>query len=69
MISGKFEAFLSPADNLCKQFDQYNSKKGCKDQESIQTSTTPEPGYQWESDNIAAIHHIREPRGQQFPIK
>ena len=24
----------------------------CKDQESIQSSTTPDPGYQWESDNI-----------------
>ena len=26
------------------------SKKGCKDQESIQSSTTPDQGYQWESD-------------------
>ena len=25
------------------------SKSGCKDQESIQSSTTPDPGYQWES--------------------
>ena len=24
---------------------QYESKKGCKDQESIQSSTTPDPGY------------------------
>ena len=23
-----------------------------KDQESIQSSTTPDPGYQWESDNV-----------------
>ena len=28
------------------------SKKGCKDQESIQSSTTPDPGYQWESDQL-----------------
>ena len=28
------------------------SKKGCKDQESIQSSTTPDPGYQWESDKL-----------------
>ena len=28
------------------------SKYGCKDQESIQTSTTPDPGYQWESDKF-----------------
>ena len=26
--------------------------KGCKDQESIQSSTTPDPGYQWESDKL-----------------
>ena len=25
------------------------SKVGCKDQESTQSSTTPYPGYQWES--------------------
>ena len=30
----------------------YKSKLGCKDQESIQSSTTPDPGYQWESDNL-----------------
>ena len=24
----------------------------CKDQESIQSSTTPDPGYQWESDTL-----------------
>ena len=28
------------------------SKKEGKDQELIQSSTTPDPGYQWESDNI-----------------
>ena len=28
------------------------SKKNGKDQESIQLSTTPDPGYQWESDNF-----------------
>ena len=27
------------------------SKKEGKDQESIQSSTTPDPGFQWESDN------------------
>ena len=30
------------------------SKKGCNDQESIQSSTTPDPGYQWESDKLTA---------------
>ena len=28
------------------------SKQGCKVQESIQSSTTPDPGYQWESDKL-----------------
>ena len=28
------------------------SKKEGKDQESIQSSTTPDPGYQWERDNV-----------------
>ena len=43
------------------------SKKGGKDQESIQSSTTPDPGYQWESDNFTIRHHKRESRGQPFP--
>ena len=38
------------------------SKKKGKDQESIQSSTTPDPGYQWESDNFTIRHHKREPR-------
>ena len=43
------------------------SKKKGKDQESIQSSTTPDPGHQWESDNVTIKHHKREPRGQPFP--
>ena len=42
------------------------SKKEGKDQELIQSSTTPDPGYQWESDNVTIRHHKREPRGP-FP--
>ena len=42
-------------------------KKEGKDQESIQSSTTPDPGYQWESDNVTIRHHKREPKGQPFP--
>ena len=45
------------------------SKKGYKDQESIQSSTTPDPGYQWESDKLRVRHHKREPKGQPFPSK
>ena len=43
------------------------SKKEDKDQESIQSSTTSDPEYQWESDNFTIRHHKREPRGQPFP--
>ena len=43
------------------------SKKEGKDQESIQSSTTPDPGYQWESDNVTIGHYKREPKGQPFP--
>ena len=43
----------------------HNKKEG-KDQESIQSSTTPDPGYQWESDNVTSRYHKREPRGQPF---
>ena len=49
--------------------DHYKSKKEGKDQESIQSSTTPYPGYQWESDNVTIRHHKREPRGQPFPSR
>ena len=38
-------------ENVCSTENVHNeSTKGCKDQESIQSSTTPDPGYQWESD-------------------
>ena len=49
---------------ICRKADQ--SKKEDKDQESLQSSTTPDPGYQWESDNVTIRHHKREPRGQPF---
>ena len=42
------------------------SEKGRKDQELIQSNTTPGPGYQWESDNLTVRHHKREQRGQPF---
>ena len=37
------------------------SKKEGKNQEPIQSSTTPDPGYQWESDNVTTRHQKREP--------
>ena len=36
-------------------------------QESIQSSTTPDPGYQSESDKLIIRHHKRVSRGQPFP--
>ena len=45
------------------------SNKEGKDQEPIQSSTTPDLGYQRESDNFTIRHHKREPRGQPFPCR
>ena len=45
------------------------SKLGCKDQESMQSSNTPDPGYQWESDKLTVRHHKRETRDQPFPSR
>ena len=47
----------------------YESKKMGKDQEPIQPSTTPDPEYQWKSDNVTIGHHKREPIGQHFPSR
>ena len=38
----------------------YKSKKGCKDHKSIQSSTTPDTGYQRESDKLTIRHHKRK---------
>ena len=40
------------------------SKKDVKFQESIQSSTTPDLGYQWESNILTIRHHKRELRSQ-----
>ena len=32
----------------------------------MQSSTTPNPGYQWEHDKVTVIHHRREPRGHHI---
>ena len=54
----------------------YKSKKEGKDQESIQSSTTPDTGYQWESDELTIRHHKRErqevspfPAGDKIKVK
>ena len=44
---------LSNCQNITRpMLALYESKEGCKDQESIQSSTTPDPGYQWERKAI-----------------
>ena len=46
---------------------EIHSKKEGKDQESIQSSTKPDPGYQWESDNFTIRHRKRKSKGQLYP--
>ena len=46
---------------------RHKSKKEGKDQESIRSSATPEPGYQWVSNRLTIRHHKRVPRGKPFP--
>ena len=55
------------AENIGTHKSESESNKEDKDQESIQLSTTPDPEYQWESDNVTIRHHKREPKGQPFP--
>ena len=42
------------------QIPDYKSKKEGKDQESIQSSTTPDPGYQWKSDKVTILDITNE---------
>ena len=71
--SGSFcnSAFFSPKYPLPQRSESINigeglkqSKKDGKDQESIQSITTPDPGYQWGSNKLTVRHHKRELRGQ-----
>ena len=45
------------------------SKKGGKDQETIQLSSTPDPGYHKGNRQKYNKHHHQEPRGQPFPSR
>ena len=71
--SGRFcnSIFFSPKYPLRQRSESNNigywliqSKKDGKDQESIQSSITPDPGYQWESKKLTVRHHRRELRSQ-----
>ena len=56
-----YSSYLSGENNI------FESKKEGKDQESIQSSTTPNTGYKCESNKLTIRHHKREPIGQLFP--
>ena len=71
--SGSFcnSAFFSPKYPLSQRSESNNigdwliqSKKDGKDQESIQSSTTLDPGYQWKRNKLTVRHHKRELKGQ-----
>ena len=71
MVVLEIQLFFSPKHPPPQRSESNNigdwlvqSKKDGKDQESIQSSTTPDPGYQWESNKLLVRHHKREPRGQ-----
>ena len=53
---------------VLKEWNVQSKKKG-KDQKSIQSCTTHDPGYRWESDNFTIRHNKWEPRGQPFPSR
>ena len=64
-----FSELLQSVLPFCMVNTYYKSNKDGKDQESLQSSTTPDAGYQWENDNVTTKHHKREPRGQSFPSR
>ena len=64
-VQGGFRAATQHRQNNSNN----QSKKVCKDQESIQSSTIPDPGYQWQSNKLTVRHQKREPRGQPFPSR
>ena len=63
----RFELFFNIIKTVTFMTHADKSKKEDKDQESIQSSTTPYQGYQWEGDNVTIRHHKLEPRGHPFP--
>ena len=63
------DVFITGVSTYAQAAKQGKSRKDGKDQDSIQSSITPDPGYQWESDDVTIRHHKREPRGQPFPSR
>ena len=50
-LHGEIETLKTQLEN-----EKVSTKEG-KDQESMQSSTTPDPGYQWESNKLTIGHH------------
>ena len=67
-LSRKYSLSFDLVFKLVHNFS-FQSKLGCKDLKSIQSSTTPDQGYQRESDKLTVGHHKRESRGQPFPSR
>ena len=59
-ISQQVTTRLQETDNTVRQrqavCQETQSKKEGKDRKKIQSSTTPDPGYKWESDNVTIRH-------------
>ena len=56
-------------ENISKPKTRRESTKNGKNQESIQSNTAPDLGYQWKSNKLTIIHHIREPKDRADDIK
>ena len=59
---------LPDAASINEKLSEESNKDG-KDPDLIKSSTTPDTGYQWESNKLAIRHRKREPRGQPFPTR
>ena len=57
LLTTKYLIFIEIISEIIVRLKKIQNKKECKDQESIQPSTTPDQGYQWESDNFTIRHH------------
>ena len=58
-----FNMVISEFPTIHEQVSVFPCTKEGKDQELIQSRTTLDPGYQWESNKLTIRHHKREPRG------
>ena len=72
LVENSYLLYIKLETNSCpvmrnNRASRFQSKKEDKYQESIHSSTTPDPGYQWESNKLTIRLHKREPRGQPFP--